>query len=58
MVALLVILGSLAAALADPQVIAAHPQAVGVVGTAVGVLIAVLRTITTTPPGQSGDGNG
>lgn len=44
--AALVILASLGAALADPQVIAAHPQAVGTAGVVVGVLMAVLRKVT------------
>lgn len=50
----LVVLTGVVAMLADPGIVALHPQAVGIAATVVGGLIILLRTITTTPPGQSG----
>ena len=51
----LTIITGLLAAFADPGVIAAMPPKVlGVIVATLGGAMIVLRTITTTPPGQSG----
>jgi hypothetical protein len=54
LVAALVVLTSVGTALADPQVIAAHPHGVGIAGAIIGAVMMILRSITTTPSGQSG----
>ncbi len=57
--ATLVIIPALAAAFADPAVIAAiPPRIMGIIVALIGGLFAFLRTITTTAPGQSGDDKG
>lgn len=53
--AALVIFPALLAAFADPAVIAAvPPRYMGIIVALIGGLFAFLRTITNTPPGQSG----
>jgi hypothetical protein len=50
-----VVLTALAAAFADPAVIAAiPPRYMGLIVAGLGGLMAFLRSITSTPPGQSG----
>lgn len=54
-VGLMVAVGGLLAAFADPQVIAAlPPKVLGVLVASLGGLMVFLRFVTTTPPGQSG----
>lgn len=54
-VSAVVVVGALLAAFADPAVIAAiPPKYMGLIIAALGGLMAFLRYITTTPPGQSG----
>lgn len=50
-----IIVGALVAAFADPAVIAAIPaRYTGIIVACLGGLMAFLRSITTTSPGQSG----